>query len=483
MTTPRMTRAEFIKKYDLGGGVFVADDKGGNAASEVAGRSVADYYDEFLGPNARTTEAVGGWENYGTEQPITWGRGKDKNTGEVIALDAWSNVDPHPESMNRSGWEQLGDFAKFAAAAVAMYYGVGFLAEMAGGAGMVTAEGAAAGLGTEGAVIGPQAIEALAAEGVGLTAGGTGAGLTAGGTGSGLTAAAGTGGLGTPLIAAGSGGGAGMYGLAGTGGLGTPLMLAGSGGGAGMTAVGAAAGALSNAGLISAGFSPELLAGMPDAAAIATAGLPSVAEGMTVLEIAKKYGMPALKALGIGAATLAGLQGLKPPEAATNEVAGLAEATEAARAAAAKVEAMFDATRARQQAAPPIYSFKDGAYTLEKEGTNSASIGQTQGKVDRMYAQGGPVSGLSAAATQPRYIQGAGDGLSDDVPVQMDDGKPGRLADGEFVLSADVVSGLGNGSSAAGAKILHTMMDRIRQRSHGHTQQVKPVNPNSVLPA
>jgi len=84
---------------------------------------------------------------------------------------------------------------------------------------------------------------------------------------------------------------------------------------------------------------------------------------------------------------------------------------------------------------------------------------------------------------QPRFVKGGGTGLSDSIPVQMDDGGQGRLGSEEFVISADVVSGLGGGSSEAGAKALYAMMDRIRQKGHGTKQQIKPMNPQQVLPA
>jgi hypothetical protein len=57
------------------------------------------------------------------------------------------------------------------------------------------------------------------------------------------------------------------------------------------------------------------------------------------------------------------------------------------------------------------------------------------------------------------------------------------LADGEFVIPADVVSHLGNGSSKAGAKRLYSMMDRVREARTGTTQQGKEINPAKYMPA
>lgn len=143
------------------------------------------------------------------------------------------------------------------------------------------------------------------------------------------------------------------------------------------------------------------------------------------------------------------------------------------------------------------YTFdpRTGKYTLVGDPAAAVVHGATgvdmYGANERAHipaaAKGGAIqnAGLAAAhaSTKPRFIQGAGDGLSDSVPVQMDDGGPGRLADGEFVIPADVVSGLGNGSSKAGAKLLYQMMDNIRKRAHGHTRQTRPIDPKKVLPA
>lgn len=122
-------------------------------------------------------------------------------------------------------------------------------------------------------------------------------------------------------------------------------------------------------------------------------------------------------------------------------------------------------------------------YTLTNVGAGDNPMGYTQGQTFRMAAGGPAPSGLAAARTQPRFVQGGGTGLSDDVPVKMDDGGDGRLADGEFVVPADVVSGLGGGSSKAGADMLYQMMERIRQQAHGKSQQIRPVDPGQVLPA
>lgn len=95
-------------------------------------------------------------------------------------------------------------------------------------------------------------------------------------------------------------------------------------------------------------------------------------------------------------------------------------------------------------------------------------------------AEGG-IANISAA--KGRYLQGPGDGMSDSIPARIDGKQEARLATNEFVVPADVVSHIGNGSSDAGAKELHAMMDRIRQARTGTKKQGKQVNPRKYLPA
>jgi hypothetical protein len=81
------------------------------------------------------------------------------------------------------------------------------------------------------------------------------------------------------------------------------------------------------------------------------------------------------------------------------------------------------------------------------------------------YAMGGHLGGYSDGG---QLLRGPGDGVSDDIPAQIGSRQPARLADGEFVVPARIVSELGNGSTDAGAKRLYAMMDRI-QKNRGKT--------------
>ena len=94
------------------------------------------------------------------------------------------------------------------------------------------------------------------------------------------------------------------------------------------------------------------------------------------------------------------------------------------------------------------------------------------------YAMGG------LTALKPGgYLSGGGDGMSDSIPATIEGKQQARLADGEFVIPADVVSHIGNGSSKAGSKRLYSMLDKIRKARTGHTKQGKQINPNKYMPA
>jgi len=77
------------------------------------------------------------------------------------------------------------------------------------------------------------------------------------------------------------------------------------------------------------------------------------------------------------------------------------------------------------------------------------------------YAHGGHLGGYSDGG---RLLRGPGDGVSDSIPATIGGKQPARLAEGEFVIPARIVSELGNGSTDAGAKRLYAMMDRIKAK-------------------
>ena len=120
-----------------------------------------------------------------------------------------------------------------------------------------------------------------------------------------------------------------------------------------------------------------------------------------------------------------------------------------------------------------------------RKGANLSSVSMPKSNVKGLgdlpeLAAGGSLGGYSDGG---RMLKGLGDGMSDSIPATIGNKQPARLADGEFVVPADVVSHLGNGSTDAGAKKLYSMMDKIRKARTGTKKQGKKINPNKFLPA
>ncbi len=91
---------------------------------------------------------------------------------------------------------------------------------------------------------------------------------------------------------------------------------------------------------------------------------------------------------------------------------------------------------------------------------------------------------VDATAQQSQgQLRGAGDGMSDMIPANVGKDNDVLLSDGEYIVSADVVSGLGNGSSDAGAKQLDDMMARVRQQRTGSQKQAAQIKPEEAMPA
>ena len=105
---------------------------------------------------------------------------------------------------------------------------------------------------------------------------------------------------------------------------------------------------------------------------------------------------------------------------------------------------------------------------------------------DSVLAASGGIMGANlggyAAGGNPRLLKGPGDGMSDSIPATIGNRQPARLADGEFVVPADVVSGLGNGSTDAGAKLLHQMMDKVRMDRTGRKKQAPAIKSGKYVP-
>ena len=121
------------------------------------------------------------------------------------------------------------------------------------------------------------------------------------------------------------------------------------------------------------------------------------------------------------------------------------------------------AKRRKSLSGDPYYKFSQD----RRDSSMEASI-------DQNFAAGG---------LPPRFLSGGGDGMSDSIRARIDGKQEARLADGEFVVPADVVSHLGNGSSKAGAKKLYAMMDKIRKARTGKERQAPAVRAEKYMPA
>lgn len=117
--------------------------------------------------------------------------------------------------------------------------------------------------------------------------------------------------------------------------------------------------------------------------------------------------------------------------------------------------------------------------------TSIKGLGDIRGATPEVEeaAKGGVMSHLGGYSDGGRMLKGPGDGMSDSIPATISGKQPARLADGEFVIPADVVSHLGNGSTDAGAKKLYGMMDKIRKARTGKKKQAPAVKANKYMPA
>lgn len=130
------------------------------------------------------------------------------------------------------------------------------------------------------------------------------------------------------------------------------------------------------------------------------------------------------------------------------------------------------ATIPRRPGSGGITYFSPMTYTLvpPKPAGDGTTTTTTDTKATGEQVQAGASGGimslrnghLGSYSDGGQLLRGPGDGVSDDIPATIADKQPARLADGEFVIPARIVSELGNGSTEAGARKLYAMMDRIK---------------------
>jgi hypothetical protein len=130
----------------------------------------------------------------------------------------------------------------------------------------------------------------------------------------------------------------------------------------------------------------------------------------------------------------------------------------------------------------PMYRAQGGIMSLD--GPDMAVGGQPMLSAPVTRMASGGISDLGSYSDGGRLLKDdQGDGMNDGIPATIAGKRPARLSEGEFVVPADVVSDLGNGSTDAGAKQLYAMMARVRKARHGTESQGRQVNPRQLMSA
>jgi hypothetical protein len=232
----------------------------------------------------------------------------------------------------------------------------------------------------------------------------------------------------------------------------------------------AAAGDYTGAGLNLSPYMSPTANAVPavDATASTTAAKPSIFQ--QAKDFYNRQGTLGKIGIGIGGSTL--LSELMTP----GEVKTEPESEEFKRAKKALAYYKFD---------PKLYrpAYADGGITTLASGGYDRMVGETP-----MYQEmaSGGISSLGDYSDGGRLLRGPGDGVSDDIPARIGQRRPARLADGEFVVPARIVSELGNGSTDAGARQLYAMMDRVqanRRKTIGKDRVAVNSKANKYLPA
>jgi hypothetical protein len=208
-----------------------------------------------------------------------------------------------------------------------------------------------------------------------------------------------------------------------------------------------------------------------------------------------KYGLGATGALQ-AAKYLNKQQGVAPAEKYSGPLSKFTYSPDTYRpytykpyAAGGPVEEMSNRNAIGANTGYPQSDIQQGAYATPWQTPVSRNVVAGAGDVgvDQMTGMermaGGGIANLGGYSDGGRLLKGPGDGMSDNIPATIGRKQPARLADGEFVVPADVVSGLGNGSTEAGAKQLYKMLDKVRSARTGTKKQGKQINPNKYTPA
>lgn len=203
------------------------------------------------------------------------------------------------------------------------------------------------------------------------------------------------------------------------------------------------------------------ISALPNAVSPTTAAAPAGSSFTQAMQDPTKYIMD--NKFKMAAAGMAGAMGARPDEYMPEEYNG-----------------PLKRFRINQELYRPSM-FAEGGITTLASGGYDRMVGE-----EPMYPQNmaaGGISSLGSYSDGGRMLKGPGDGMSDSIPASIAGKRPARLANEEFVVPADVVSHLGNGSSDAGAKQLYAMMDRVRKARTGRKSQGREINPTKYMAA
>jgi hypothetical protein len=159
---------------------------------------------------------------------------------------------------------------------------------------------------------------------------------------------------------------------------------------------------------------------------------------------------------------------------------GMAEEKKKKQRAALTADRTMAAMSADQAGLAMLNNARYGANMTGTSPLSSMSLGDLP--ANAVAGATGGLADLGGYSDGGRLLKGPGDGMSDNIPAQIGRKQPARLADGEFVVPADVVSHLGNGSTDAGAKRLYSMMDKVRQARTGKKKQAPAVSFKQGVP-
>jgi len=174
-------------------------------------------------------------------------------------------------------------------------------------------------------------------------------------------------------------------------------------------------------------------------------------------------------------------------EPATNPMTGTATTPMAKGGIASHYSDLMNSRDSMDKYMSEYASNPSSVYQKAKDGDYNAMlvINKMNKTPNQNYATGG-LSSLGMYSDGGRLLKGPGDGVSDNIPARIGQKQEARLADGEFVVPARIVSELGNGSTEAGARRLYQMMDNVqsaRKKSMGKEKFAKDTKAYKHLPA